>query len=108
MIDSIGVYEFTLCCGAKEIGNFPFHSPFTDSLTKKQAKEEENNLVATIKDRMSAYSGEAFIATTVKGQETGARALRRCKFKLALRYRNPNSGNIVKLWYAKAPYVRFN
>lgn len=102
--DNLFVYEFTVCCGAKEIGNFPYCS----HLTKEKAKEEENNLVTFIKRRMSDYGGEAFIATTVKGQETSARALRRCKFKLAMKYRNPNTGNMIKLWYAKAPYVPFN
>ena len=97
------VYEFTLCCGAKEIGNFPYSS----HLSKTEQKTEENNLVGTIKERMSAYGGEAFIATTVKGQEPAAKALRRCKFRLAMKYKNPNTGNLIKLWYAKAPYVPF-
>jgi len=98
--------NFEHCCGAVEIGEF-------GSANYQQVK---SSILTTINDYKSEVTMAqedgfdpvevpgAMVATTVPSQRPAIRALKALKFKQALTFVNPGTGNKVTLWVKKLTY----
>ena len=85
--------QFRECCGICEIGPFPGDRDLDDGLSLRKQTEKE------LREALEECSPLAVIATTVSWEREAVRALKARRFRKVARFSNPNSGNMVTLWY---------
>ena len=98
----IDTSNFSMCCGADEIGDFP---DFDDYVSEPRHGGEKpptfeqavSAFTQTLRNRL--LNGRAYIATTIASQRLAVAGLNRAGFRRAGSWVNANTNNRVTLWF---------
>ena len=92
---------FQYCCGAEEIGSFGISYLDNKAYIAQVLASEKAGREQDLKYGEDHEGPGAFVATTTEDQTGAIRALKFHKFKKALVFTNPGTGNKVTLWAKK-------